>query len=78
MTVTLDWKWIVGLAAGFSTIVGAATTGVLMLDRRIEAVHNRIEARATLAALCGKDATGDEQIDAARDQIIQSLGGCAS
>lgn len=77
-TITLDWKWIVGLAAGFSTIVGAATTGVLMLDRRIEAVHNRIEARATLAALCDKPATGDADIDAAREQVIASLGGCPS
>lgn len=77
-TITLDWRWIVGLAAGFSTIVGAAATGVLMLDRRIETVHNRIEARATLAAMCGKAATGDEDVDAAREQIITSLGGCPS
>jgi hypothetical protein len=75
-TVTLDWKWAVGLAAGFSTIVGAVTTGALLLDRRIETVHNRIEARMMLSSLCDKGETGDEDVDAAREQIISSLGGC--
>jgi len=76
ITISLDWKWLVGLAAGFSTIAGGATTGVLMLDRHIERVHNRIESRATLEALCSKGETGDEDLDAARSQMISALGGC--
>jgi len=76
VSVTLDWKWIVGGIAALSPMIGAATTGVLMLDRHIERVHNRIESRHTLEALCSKGETGDEDLDAARNQMISALGGC--